>query len=108
MQTAMRAESWEEFGHKGLNPTQGQILILLGHRETGCAYCVLFLFPRTAFIAAILLATYLGGATATHVRKTYDSTRLSLRDRYEPIQILRFGEAFCLPILIAVAGLRSF
>ena len=29
---------------------------------------VLFLVPRTAFIAAILLAAYLGGAVATHVR----------------------------------------
>ncbi len=29
---------------------------------------VLFLIPRTAFIAAILLTAYLGGATAAHVR----------------------------------------
>ncbi|HWL08981.1 MAG TPA: DoxX family protein [Planctomicrobium sp.] len=29
---------------------------------------LLFLIPRTAFIAAILLTAYLGGATATHVR----------------------------------------
>ncbi|EMI26987.1 DoxX family protein [Rhodopirellula europaea] len=29
---------------------------------------VLFLIPRTSFIGAILLAAYLGGATATHVR----------------------------------------
>lgn len=44
---------------------------------------VLFLIPRTAFVAAILLAAYLGGATATHVR---------------------LGEAFYMPILIAVAA----
>ncbi len=35
VQIAMRADSWEEFGQKGLNPTQGQILILLGQRENG-------------------------------------------------------------------------
>lgn len=32
------------------------------------AIAVLFLIPRTSFVAAILLAAYLGGATATHVR----------------------------------------
>ena len=32
------------------------------------AIAVLFLIPRTAFLAAILLAAYLGGAVATHVR----------------------------------------
>ena len=29
---------------------------------------ILFLIPRTAFIAAILLSAYLGGATAAHIR----------------------------------------
>jgi len=29
---------------------------------------ILFLVPRTAFIGAILLSAYLGGATAAHVR----------------------------------------
>ncbi len=29
---------------------------------------ILFLIPRTSFVAAILLSAYLGGATATHVR----------------------------------------
>ncbi len=29
---------------------------------------VLFLIPRTGFVAAILLTAYLGGATATHAR----------------------------------------
>ncbi|MEZ6040351.1 MAG: DoxX family protein [Planctomycetaceae bacterium] len=32
------------------------------------AIAVMFLIPRTAFVAAILLAAYLGGAIATHVR----------------------------------------
>jgi hypothetical protein len=32
------------------------------------AIAILFLIPRTAFVAAILLAAYLGGAVATHVR----------------------------------------
>lgn len=32
------------------------------------AIAVLFLVPQTAFVAAILLAAYLGGAVATHVR----------------------------------------
>jgi uncharacterized membrane protein YphA (DoxX/SURF4 family) len=32
------------------------------------AVTVLFLIPRTAFVGAILLTAYLGGATATHAR----------------------------------------
>jgi hypothetical protein len=32
------------------------------------AIAILFLIPRTAFVGAILLSAYLGGATATHVR----------------------------------------
>jgi hypothetical protein len=32
------------------------------------AVALLFLIPRTAFLGAILLTGYLGGATATHVR----------------------------------------
>lgn len=32
------------------------------------AIAILFLIPRTAFVAAILLAAYLGGAVATHIR----------------------------------------
>jgi hypothetical protein len=32
------------------------------------ALALLFLVPRTAFIAAVLLTAYLGGAVATHVR----------------------------------------
>jgi DoxX-like family len=42
---------------------------------------ILFLIPRTSFVAAILLAAYLGGAIATHVR---------------------VGEAFVVPIIIGV------
>ena len=35
VQIAMRADSWEEFGERGLNPTQGQILMLLGQQQSG-------------------------------------------------------------------------
>lgn len=35
VQVAMRADSWEEFGQNDLNPTQGQILLLLGRRAAG-------------------------------------------------------------------------
>lgn len=35
VQIAARADSWEEFGQEGLNPTQGQILLLLGQRPSG-------------------------------------------------------------------------
>lgn len=35
VQVATRAESWEEFGQRGLNPTQGQILTLLARRKSG-------------------------------------------------------------------------
>ena len=45
------------------------------------AIAILFLIPRTAFSAAILLTAYLGGAIATHVR---------------------VGEPFFFPIIIAV------
>ncbi len=45
------------------------------------AVAILFLIPRAAFIAAILLSAYLGGAIATHVR---------------------VGEPFFFPIIIAV------
>lgn len=42
------------------------VMIKIGVIEVAIA--VLFLVPRTSFVAAILLAAYLGGATATHVR----------------------------------------
>lgn len=35
VQVAMRAGDWEEFGQRALNPTQGQILILLHERSDG-------------------------------------------------------------------------
>lgn len=44
---------------------------------------LLFLIPRSSFVAAVLLAAYLGGATATHVR---------------------LGEPFFFPILIGVVA----
>lgn len=43
-----------------------KVMVPLGIVEASCA--LLFLFPRTAFIGAILVTGYLGGATATHVR----------------------------------------
>jgi hypothetical protein len=47
-----------------------------------CIICALiYAFPRTAVLGAILLTGYLGGATATHVR---------------------VGEPFVIPILVAV------
>ena len=36
------------------------------------AIAVLFLIPRVAFLAAVLLTAYLGGAIATHVRVSDD------------------------------------
>ena len=42
------------------------VMVKIGILEVAIA--VLFLIPRTSFVAAILLAAYLGGATATHVR----------------------------------------
>ena len=42
---------------------------------------ILFLIPRTAFIAAILISAYLGGAIATHVR---------------------VGDPFIMPIIVGV------
>lgn len=58
-----------------------EVMVKIGIVEVAIA--VLFLIPRTAFLAAILLAAYLGGATATHVRA---------------------GEAFFIPIIIGVVA----
>lgn len=41
-------------------------LLFVGVVELACA--VLYAFPRTAVLGAILVTGYLGGATATHVR----------------------------------------
>lgn len=43
-----------------------EVMFKIGIVEVTIA--ILFLIPRTAFVGAILLAAYLGGATATHVR----------------------------------------
>jgi len=66
-----------------------EVMFKIGVVEAAIA--VLFLIPRTAFVAAILLAAYLGGATATH---------------------LRLSEPFFMPILIGIVvwvalGLRE-
>lgn len=42
------------------------LALAIGILEIGCT--VVYLIPRTAVLGAILLAGYLGGATATHVR----------------------------------------
>ncbi|HEU4385624.1 MAG TPA: DoxX family protein [Anaeromyxobacteraceae bacterium] len=41
-------------------------LVPIGVAELACA--VLYIIPRTSVLGAILVAGYLGGATATHVR----------------------------------------
>jgi hypothetical protein len=41
-------------------------LMILGIVELACA--LIYAFPGTAFLGAILVTGYLGGATATHVR----------------------------------------
>lgn len=56
-------EMAEMLGHLGYTMDQ---MLPLGFVEVACA--VLFLIPRTAFVGAILLTGYLGGATATHYR----------------------------------------
>ncbi len=40
--------------------------VTIGIVEVVCT--LLFLIPQTAFIGAVLLTAYLGGAVATHVR----------------------------------------
>ncbi|CAG1010705.1 hypothetical protein PHYC_03908 [Phycisphaerales bacterium] len=50
----------EQFGYPA------NTLLPIGIAEIACA--LLFLFPRTAVLGAILLTGYLGGAIATHVR----------------------------------------
>ncbi len=54
------AEGMEKFGYPG------GVAFALGIVEL--ASVVLYVFPRTAVLGAILLTGYLGGATATHVR----------------------------------------
>ena len=42
------------------------VILPLGVVEIACA--LIYLFPRTAVLGAVLLTGYLGGATATHLR----------------------------------------
>jgi hypothetical protein len=42
------------------------VIFKIGFVEAGLA--ILFLIPRAAFLATVLLTAYLGGAVATHVR----------------------------------------
>ena len=53
-------EQFDKFGYPE------SVLVPLGIVEIGCA--LIYLFPRTAVLGAILVTGYLGGATATHVR----------------------------------------
>jgi uncharacterized membrane protein YphA (DoxX/SURF4 family) len=53
----------EGFEHLGWSPN---LALALGIVEVSCT--ILYLFPRTAILGAILLTGYLGGAAATHVR----------------------------------------
>ena len=57
------------------------VMVKIGIVEVVIA--ILFLIPRTSFVAAILLAAYLGGAVATHVR---------------------VGDPFLFPIIIGVVA----
>jgi hypothetical protein len=55
-----KAEMFNHIGYaSGTLMTIGVVEVLVA---------ILFLVPRTAFLGAILLTGYLGGATATHVR----------------------------------------
>jgi hypothetical protein len=53
----------EMFDHLGWSES---VMVTIGIVEVVIA--LLFLVPRTAFVAAILITGYLGGAIATHVR----------------------------------------
>lgn len=68
----------EAMGHLGWSV---DTIFKIGFVELAVA--VLYLIPRTAFVGAILLAAYLGGAVATHVR---------------------VGDPFFMPILIGVVA----
>ena len=70
-----KAEMFEKLGWRE------DVMFRIGIVEVAIA--ILFLIPRTAFVAAILLAGYLGGATATHVR---------------------IGDPFYFPIIIGVVA----
>jgi hypothetical protein len=63
MKFTLNKQAIEGFGHLGW-PTN--LAIPLGVIELACT--ILYLFPRTAVLGAILLTGYLGGAIATTVR----------------------------------------
>jgi hypothetical protein len=58
-----------------------EVMVKIGVVEVVIA--ILLLIPRASFVASVLLAAYLGGAVATHVR---------------------VGDPFLLPIIIGVAA----
>ncbi len=70
-----RAEAFDHIGYTE------DVVFKIGFVEVVIA--ILFLVPRTAFVGAILLSAYLGGATATHVR---------------------VGDPFFVPIIIGVVA----
>lgn len=81
MSASMKLSHGEEVvkmftGHFGYPESS---LVYIGIAELTCV--ALYLFPRTSVLGAILIAAYLGGAVATHVRA---------------------GEAFVAPIVVAV------
>jgi hypothetical protein len=59
-QAPKAVEGFEKYGYAA------SILVPLGITELVCL--ALYLFPRTAYLGAILLTGYLGGAVDTHVR----------------------------------------
>lgn len=63
MKFVQPAGTAEGFAHLGWPLTQA---VALGVLELSCT--ILYLIPRTSVLGAILVAAYLGGATATHVR----------------------------------------
>jgi hypothetical protein len=56
-----------------------QTMFYIGIIEVACV--VIYLFPRTAILGAILITGYLGGAVATHVR---------------------VGDAFFIPVVLGI------
>jgi hypothetical protein len=63
MKVVMPPEVKEALGKFGWSENLALTLAII---ELSCT--LIYLFPRTAVLGAILLTGYLGGATATHVR----------------------------------------
>jgi hypothetical protein len=63
MKFVMPPDMAKGLDHLGWDP---KLMVPLGIVELSCV--VVYLFPRTAVLGAILLTGYLGGATATHAR----------------------------------------